>query len=128
MENPSTNSTTPGNPTYLWVGEPKQRGTFGIVVICFSTLISFVWNTVHFNVPIKRLPLKRRIFTHVLWMVIALLIPEFLLYLAINQWVDAFTLVKNTLDSTRGWSSAEWLFGCTTRFVDRLVWTKDVST
>jgi len=127
MENPASNSTTLGNPTYLWMGEPKQRGTFGIVVICFSTLIIFVWNTVHFNVPTKRLPLKRRIVTHVLWMAIALLIPEFLLYLAINQWVDAFTLVKKTLEFhprlvKRG--MVIWMYDK----VRGLVWPKDVST
>ena len=99
MEISATNSTTPGNPTYLWIGEPKQRGTFGIISICISTLIIWVWRTVHFNVPTKRLPRSGRFLTQVLWMIIALLAPEYLLYLAINQWTDVAHLVRKTLQS-----------------------------
>jgi len=99
MEIPANNSTTPGNPTYLWRGEPRQRGTFGIISICISTLITCVWRTVHFNVPTKRLPRCGRFLTQVLWMVIALLAPEYLLYLAINQWTDVAYLVRKTLQS-----------------------------
>ena len=97
MEVPATNSTTPGNPTYLWIGEPKQRGTFGIISIRINTLIICVWRTVHFNIPTKRLPFTSHFFTQLLWMVIALLGPEYLLYLAINQWTDVAYLVKETL-------------------------------
>ena len=127
MENPPTNSTTPSNPTYLWMGEPKQRGTFGIVTICISTLIICVWSTVHFNVPTKRLTPTRRFFTQVLWMAIALFAPEFLLCLAINQWADAAILVKKTQAFHQGLDKRGMLTYMYD-YIRGLVWTRAVST
>ena len=127
MENPASNSTTPGNPSYLWMGEPKQRGTFGIVAICFSTLIICVWSTIHFNVPTTRLTPINGFFTQVLWMVIALLAPEYLLYLAINQWTDVAYLVKKTLASHPQFGKVgilDRIHG----YIHGLVWPNDVST
>jgi len=127
MENPATNGTIPGNPTYLWMGEPKQRGTFGIVAICISTLVICVWSTIHFNVPTTRLTLTRGFFTQVLWMVIALLAPEYLLYLAINQWTDVAYLVKKTLVSHPHLAKPGKLT-CMSNYVRKIVGSKDVST
>ena len=97
MENPTTNTTTPSNPPYLWIGEPNQRTTFGILSFCFSTLIICVWSTLHFNIPIRRHTATRRVFIHVSWMVFALLAPEVLLYLAVNERIMAGALLKRVL-------------------------------
>ena len=127
MENPATISTTPGDPTYLWLGEPRQRGTFGIVTLCITTLTICVWSTIHYNVPTKRLPLTRRIFTQVRWMLGALFVPEYLFYIAINELVNASILVKKTLEfhpqlAKRG------MLTCMYDNVRGLVWPKGVST
>jgi len=97
MDNPAANATTPSNPTSLWVPEPKQRGTFGIISICLSTLIICIWSTLHFNIPTMRCTVTRRFFTQVLWMFIALLAPEYLLYLAIIERVNAGILLRKVL-------------------------------
>ena len=97
MENTTTNATTLDNPPYLWIGEPKQRTTFGILSFCFSTLIICVWSTLHFNVPSSRPTATRRLFLQVSWMVFALLAPEILLYLAVNQRIEAGALLKQVL-------------------------------
>jgi hypothetical protein len=94
MENPATNTTTPSAPQSSWVAEPKQRGTFGIISLCLSTLVICIWSTLHFNIPIIRCTTTRRFFFQVTWMFIALLAPEFLLYLAINERINAGTLLK----------------------------------
>ena len=99
MENPAANTTTPTNPPYLWVGEPKQRATFGILSSCFSTLIICVWSTVHFNVPRRRLTNTRRFFLQVTWVLFALLAPEVLLYHAINERIDAGFVLGKVLES-----------------------------
>ena len=62
------------------MGEPKQRGTFAIISLCFSTLIICVWSTLHFNVPTRRYTVTRRVSLQVSWMFFALLAPEVLLY------------------------------------------------
>ena len=97
MENTATNTTIPGNPPYNWMGEPKQRGTFGIMSLCFSTLIICIWSTLHFNVPTKRYTVTRRFFIQVFWMILALLAPEVLLFLAINERITAGVLLKKVL-------------------------------
>ena len=97
MENPANNSTAPSNPPYNWEAEPKRRGTFGIISLCFSTMIICVWSTLHFNIPIRRYTVARRFFLQVSWMIIALLAPEFLLYLAINERIMASVLLKKVL-------------------------------
>src|SRR6266404_6805340 len=99
MENPPTNTTTSTNPPYLWIGESNQRSTFGILSFCFSTLIICVGSTVHFNVPRRRQSNALRVSLQVGWMVIALVAPEFLLYLAINERVDAGCLLGKVLES-----------------------------
>ena len=97
MENLTTNTTTPSNPPYLWIGEPKQRTTFGILSFCFSTLIICVWSTLHFPIPTRRHTAIRRVFIQVSWMVFALLAPEALLFLAINERIMAGALLKQVL-------------------------------
>ena len=97
MENPTTNTTTPGNPPYKWMGEPKQRGTYGIISLCFSTLIICIWSTVHFNVPTRRCTVTRRVFGQVFWMIFALLAPEALLFFAIYERIMASLTVKKVL-------------------------------
>jgi len=97
MDNPATNTTSPGNPPFLWKAEPTQRGTFGIILLCLSTLIICVWDTIHFNIPIRRYTATRRFFHQVFWMIVALLAPELLLFMAINERVSARTLLKKVL-------------------------------
>ena len=97
MENPATNTTTSSNSKYLWMGESKQRGTFGIISFCLSTLVICIWSTIHFNIPTRRHTPTRRFFLQMFWMFIALLAPEFLLFLAINERISANTLLKKVL-------------------------------
>ena len=97
MNNTATNTTSPTNPPYVWEGEPKKRGTYGIISFCFSTLIICIWSTLHFNIPIRRYTATRRLFVQVFWMFIALLAPELLLFLAINEMVTARNLLKKVL-------------------------------
>ena len=99
MENPATNATTPNDPPHPWVPEPKQRGTFGIISLCLSTMIICIWSTLHFNIPIKRYTATRRFFIQVSWMFIALLAPEVLLFLAINERINAGILLRKVLKS-----------------------------
>ena len=79
------------------MAEPKQRGTFGITSLCFSTLIICIWSTLHFNVPAKRYTATRRFFIQVSWMFIALIAPEVLFFLAINERIMAGVLLKKVL-------------------------------
>ena len=94
MADPATNTTTPSSPSQMWVPEPNQRGTFGIISLCLSTLIVCTWNTLHFDIPPRRYSIIRHFFLQLAWMIIALYAPELLLFLAINERVTAGTLLK----------------------------------
>ena len=94
MENSAANTTTPVNPPYSWVEEPKQRGSFGILSLCFSTLIICIWSALHFNIPTRRRPTFDRLFLQGRLIMSALLLPELLLFKAMNEWANASVLVK----------------------------------
>ena len=98
MEEPIVHSTLSTNPPYAWIGEPKQRTSFGILSLCVLTLVICAWNTVHFNIPRRRYSDTRRFFLQVAWIVFALLAPEVLLYLAINERTDANFLLRKALE------------------------------
>src|SRR5258706_9415343 len=98
MENSATNATIPSNPPYRWMGESNQRGTFGIISFCSTTLIICIWSTLHFNIPVRHYSATHRFFLQVSWMFIALIAPEVLLFLAINERIDAVTLLKKALE------------------------------
>jgi hypothetical protein len=94
MKRLASNNTTPSHPAYSWVEEPKQRGTFGILSLCLTTMIIYVWSAVHMNIPHTRHSSTRRFLTRVFWMLIALIVPEVLLFLATNERIQAHALEK----------------------------------
>ena len=94
MENPATDTTTPSYPRIRWKAEPNQRGTSAIASLCASTLIICIWSAVHYNIPIRRYTDTRRFFLQASWMLIALLGPEVLLFLAINESITAHNLLE----------------------------------
>ena len=98
MENLATNTTSPSDPKRIWVPEPKQRGTFGIILLCFSTLIICTWSSLHFSIPARRYPAIRRLTLHVSWTLFAFSFPEILLILAMNERINAGTLEKRVLE------------------------------
>ena len=98
MADPATNTTTPaGTLSQSWGEEPNFRGTFGIILLCFSSMLIFAWNSLHFNIPTTRYSATRRFFLQVCWTFIAFCSPEFLLFLAVNERISANILVEKVL-------------------------------
>jgi hypothetical protein len=91
MEDPAVDSPSP------WVAEPTQRGTYGIISLCLSTLIICVWSTLHLNIPTMGCSTTRRFFLQVFWMFSALLAPELLLCFAMSERLNARILLKKVL-------------------------------
>lgn len=76
-----------------FVSSPEVRGTTDIVFSCVVTLIACIYTALHLNVPMQsgllyNLILKGK------WVFIGLLAPELVLYLAISQFLQARSLVK----------------------------------
>jgi len=57
-------------------------------------MIICVWSALHLSVPARRHTPTRRLFLLVFWMVLALLAPEVLLFLAMCERMDAASLMK----------------------------------
>lgn len=83
---------SPGNATNLhhvgFVSDPTGRGTISLVSSCFLTLFTCVWTAVHFNArPAQSIYIitVERVF----WMMLAVLLPESVLFYALEQWIAA---------------------------------------
>lgn len=86
-------------PAPSFVGTPEIRGTTTILWSCIITLIACLYTALHLNVPgdTKALPMLREKFK---WVIIGLVAPEIVLYLASSQFLEARHLSK---ELTRFW-------------------------
>ncbi|KIW99892.1 uncharacterized protein Z518_10820 [Rhinocladiella mackenziei CBS 650.93] len=123
---PFTTRTTHGStatPSNLrnatgWQAPPAGRGTFGIVASCLTTLILCIWTVVHLNVPAlisdnsnlfartsrfraspSWVQAALRPFSHkAKWLLVGLLAPELMVYVAWRQWLLARDFHKKMSD------------------------------
>lgn len=79
-----------------WVNEPDGRGTYSLLFSCFSTLFLCAWTAFHPNVPSTHSAVKNLI-ERVKWMMVAIFVPEAVLYCAWSQWWVA-TDLKNEVN------------------------------
>ncbi len=92
--NPSNGTSTQPEPS--WKSGPKGRGTYSLIISCLTTLSLCVWTAVHLNVRPKESDI-RNIWRRMLWMFVAVFIPELVLYCAYDQWSAARKL-KNEIN------------------------------
>jgi hypothetical protein len=76
-----------------WVSSPEIRGTTTIIWSCIITLTACIFTALHLNVPANtaRLPMLRE---KLKWVLIGLIAPEIVLYLASSQFLDARRLSR----------------------------------
>ena len=91
MVNPFGNSH--GNTTSTWIPEPNGRGTFTLLSSCLVTISLCVYSAIHLNLPQhgKHWAQWRR---KLLWLVVGLIAPEFVAYVAWQQRSEAKRLLK----------------------------------
>ena len=75
-----------------WVPEPDGRGTWSIVWSCLVTIFICTWSVLHLDVP-KRHGRWYLRFRKVGWMLCAALAPEWILCLAVDDFLEARTLL-----------------------------------
>jgi hypothetical protein len=105
----STVPTSTANPTpeiYAgWAVSSGGRGTIDIIWKCFPALAFCCWTSLHLNIPYPNEPSLSRILRKLKWAVTAIIIPEFILTLAIAQRSDAkdtLTKLKDN-DACKDW-------------------------
>lgn len=76
-----------------WQPDPPGRGTWSLLYSCVFTLVLCVWNAIHLNVPSSdessSVGLRRKI----KWVLIALVAPEIVVFVAFQQWLTAMTFL-----------------------------------
>lgn len=85
---PNMNSS---HPAPHWQSEPDIRGTFNIISSCIGTLVLCAWSAVHINISENK---WYRIRSKIVWLMIGLLAPETILFVASNQWKKAGELME----------------------------------
>ena len=63
------------NHTASWRPEPKERGSFGVLSSCLTTIGLCVWTVVHLNIP-EHGRSSRHVWMKALFLVLGLFAPE----------------------------------------------------
>ena len=71
-----------------WVLSSEIRGTSSILWSCLVTLVACIYTALHLNVPDKQ-GRRAQLFAKANWVLSALLAPEVLIYVALNQFLEA---------------------------------------
>ncbi|KAM3436192.1 hypothetical protein MY4824_004497 [Beauveria thailandica] len=72
-------------PEVGWQNSPGRRGTLDIMLSCATTIFACTWSIQHLNVPGKRDTLWTNLVRSAMWMLITILLPEFILAHAIFE-------------------------------------------
>jgi hypothetical protein len=78
----------------LWVDDPSGRGTWSLLSSCTITLGICVWNSIHLNLPSKGEQHWVHWIRKIKWLFVAVLAPEFVVYIAFQQWIIASEFLK----------------------------------
>ena len=90
-----------------WQEEPNTRGTSSIISTCLITLSLCVWTALHLNIPEH--PHKTgQIWQKIGWLILGLLAPELIVYIAFEQRRVALCLTKEMRDILGDTSEHKW--------------------
>ncbi|CZT42690.1 uncharacterized protein RSE6_02630 [Rhynchosporium secalis] len=91
------------NDAVEWRPEPTTRGTFGILSNCLITTSLYIWTALHLHVPGESEKYHRQLLRKLKWLIIGLLAPEYVLFNAWYQYVQAKQTARRMLEelSTR---------------------------
>lgn len=76
----------------VWHPDPTSRGTWGIVLTCFSTLVICVWSCLHVDIPIRYQDWS--IWEKLRWLLVGLFAPDVLIFKAYAQKYWAWRLSR----------------------------------
>ena len=74
---------------------PAYRDKFNIVSTCLSTLLICVWTVVHVDIPPTPQPWYLVLLEKIWWLVVGIIAPDFLLYLATAEFIIAVHILRD---------------------------------
>lgn len=90
--NPARNATSAR--VTAWVEQPNYRGTFDILWICIITTGISTYTMLCLNIPAPKDTYMQLVGRRILWMILGIMGPEFVLIYAAGQWSRAKWSVK----------------------------------
>ena len=85
-------SNTGSQATVGWESDPNGRGTISLVLSCMLTLGLCVWSAIHLNIPPLNETTLQSWFRTSRWILLGILVPELVLFVAWRQNLSARTL------------------------------------
>lgn len=76
-----------------WQPDPRGRGTWSLLYSCVFTLVLCIWNAIHLNVPPSNESFWVGLTRKIKWVIIALVAPEIVVFVAFQQWLTAVTFL-----------------------------------
>lgn len=98
-----TKSPTPHVRVKGWVEQPNVRGTFDILWTSLVTIGISTYTMLCLNVPASKDPYIKLVGRKILWMLLGIIGPEFVLTYAAGQWSRAKWSVKEFKDNYPDW-------------------------
>ena len=77
-----------------WVPDPDNRGTWSLLYSCVFTLVLCVWTATHLNGPSYHESQLSQWLRKLKWVLLAIIAPEFCVYTACEQYLEAKTLIR----------------------------------
>ncbi|KAF2688347.1 hypothetical protein K458DRAFT_384531 [Lentithecium fluviatile CBS 122367] len=109
---PVQNATGTAAPEKVgWTSTPQVRGTFDLLLSCLTTLFLCAWTAYHPNVQVGRSEWRKTAHRCV-WMVIAVFLPEVVLWCAWEQLWAARRLMGRVNDGVEKGVGEEGEYGC----------------
>ncbi|KAH8726746.1 hypothetical protein GQ44DRAFT_679203 [Phaeosphaeriaceae sp. PMI808] len=91
--------TAPANGTAFWKSGPNERGTLNILTICIITLLLCAYTSLHLDIPKHgKAGWTHQGWRRFLWVVAGLSAPEFVAFIACQQWLFARKLEDQMQD------------------------------
>ncbi|KAK3681005.1 hypothetical protein B0T22DRAFT_495010 [Podospora appendiculata] len=94
------------------VPSPSSRGTINILWSCIVTLVACVYTALHLNIPASNeRGTARLLLRKIKWVLVSLIAPEIVLYVALMQFIEARSLMRSSRElvkrkKTKGDTSA----------------------
>ena len=85
-----------------WVPDPDNRGTWSLLYSCVFTLVLCVWTAIHLNIPSYHESQLSQLLRKSIWLLLAIIAPEFGLYTAHEQYFQAKELIGQLAEISVG--------------------------
>ncbi|KAI9765915.1 MAG: hypothetical protein M1840_007056 [Geoglossum simile] len=90
-----------------WTPESSGRGTWTLLWTCLSTIFVCLWVAVHLNIPAATDGNAKKHWRRFMWLVIGAFAPEWVSWMAVDQWMAARYTIKKIRELGHDWTNAQ---------------------